>query len=193
MIVLWLTYCSTRTRPWGCRSTRRGSLSPKPTWCSSPDYPGTSLLCTWTTNSLDPWASPAGVAHGLLGLILVDGLKNRASQRFEAVASLSWAVEFSQAAVSGRSDSRPPDRQRQALDATRRSRHSDADRGNPEWKRRGAAGWDESADGSNQGRQASTGHGDLGHLQARPLYRIIAPMPQRPESVRLIATLNCHV
>ena len=30
------------------------------------------------------------VAHGLLGLILVDGLKNRAAQRFQAVASLSW-------------------------------------------------------------------------------------------------------
>ena len=34
------------------------------------------------------------VAHGLLGLILVDGLKNRASQRFQAVASLSWQWNF---------------------------------------------------------------------------------------------------
>jgi acyl dehydratase len=34
------------------------------------------------------------VAHGLLGLILVDGLKNRASQRFQAIASLSWQWNF---------------------------------------------------------------------------------------------------
>ncbi len=34
------------------------------------------------------------VAHGLLGLILLDGLKNQASQRFQAVASLSWEWNF---------------------------------------------------------------------------------------------------
>ena len=34
------------------------------------------------------------VAHGLLGLILADGLKNRAAQRFAAVASLSWNWSF---------------------------------------------------------------------------------------------------
>jgi 3-hydroxybutyryl-CoA dehydratase len=34
------------------------------------------------------------VAHGLLGLILVDGLKNRAGQRFASVASLSWQWNF---------------------------------------------------------------------------------------------------
>jgi 3-hydroxybutyryl-CoA dehydratase len=37
---------------------------------------------------------PGRVAHGLLGLILVDGLKNRASERFAAVASLSWQWNF---------------------------------------------------------------------------------------------------
>jgi acyl dehydratase len=37
---------------------------------------------------------PGRVAHGLLGLILVDGLKNRALQRFQAVASLSWQWNF---------------------------------------------------------------------------------------------------
>ncbi|MGC4051991.1 MAG: MaoC family dehydratase [Paludibaculum sp.] len=37
---------------------------------------------------------PGRVAHGLLGLILVDGLKNRAEQRFAAVASLSWQWNF---------------------------------------------------------------------------------------------------
>lgn len=36
------------------------------------------------------------VAHGLLGLILVDGLKNRAEQQFAAVASLSWQWNFRQ-------------------------------------------------------------------------------------------------
>jgi len=34
------------------------------------------------------------VAHGLLGLILLDGLKNRAEMRFAAVASLSWHWNF---------------------------------------------------------------------------------------------------
>jgi acyl dehydratase len=37
---------------------------------------------------------PGRVAHGLLGLILVDGLKNRAVRQFEAVASLSWQWNF---------------------------------------------------------------------------------------------------
>jgi 3-hydroxybutyryl-CoA dehydratase len=37
---------------------------------------------------------PGRVAHGLLGLILIDGLKNRATQRFHAVASLSWQWNF---------------------------------------------------------------------------------------------------
>jgi acyl dehydratase len=34
------------------------------------------------------------VAHGLLGLILLDGLKNRASHRFHSIASLSWQWNF---------------------------------------------------------------------------------------------------
>lgn len=37
------------------------------------------------------------VAHGLLCLALVDGLKNRAHARFAAVASLSWQWNFRQA------------------------------------------------------------------------------------------------
>jgi 3-hydroxybutyryl-CoA dehydratase len=37
---------------------------------------------------------PARVAHGLLGLALTDGLKNRASVRIMAVASLGWAWRF---------------------------------------------------------------------------------------------------
>ena len=41
------------------------------------------------------------VAHGLLGLILTDGLKNRASQRFAAVASLSWEWNFRKPIFAG--------------------------------------------------------------------------------------------
>ena len=41
------------------------------------------------------------VAHGLLGLILLDGLKNRATQRFHAVASLSWQWNFRKALYPG--------------------------------------------------------------------------------------------
>jgi 3-hydroxybutyryl-CoA dehydratase len=38
---------------------------------------------------------PGRVAHGLLGLAMVDGLKNRAPYRFRAVASLNWRWTFS--------------------------------------------------------------------------------------------------
>lgn len=34
------------------------------------------------------------IAHGLLGLALVDGLKNRAEVRLAAIASLGWSWEF---------------------------------------------------------------------------------------------------
>ncbi|HEX2527072.1 MAG TPA: MaoC/PaaZ C-terminal domain-containing protein [Geminicoccus sp.] len=37
---------------------------------------------------------PGRVAHGLLGLALVDGLKNRAPARILAVASLGWNWRF---------------------------------------------------------------------------------------------------
>ena|ERR1700683_852880 len=37
---------------------------------------------------------PARVAHGLLGLALADGLKNRASVRIMAIASLGWNWRF---------------------------------------------------------------------------------------------------
>jgi acyl dehydratase len=38
---------------------------------------------------------PGRVAHGILGLALTDGLKNRAEHRFRAVASLGWNWKFS--------------------------------------------------------------------------------------------------
>lgn len=38
---------------------------------------------------------PARVAHGLLVLSLIDGLKNNAVARFRAVASLGWTWRFS--------------------------------------------------------------------------------------------------
>ncbi len=37
---------------------------------------------------------PARVAHGLLVLSIVDGLKNQATARFSAVASLGWTWRF---------------------------------------------------------------------------------------------------
>lgn len=37
---------------------------------------------------------PRRVAHGLLGLILVDGLKNRVPRPFAGVASLAWQWNF---------------------------------------------------------------------------------------------------
>jgi len=37
---------------------------------------------------------PGRVAHGILGLALTDGLKNRAEARFRGVASLSWSWQF---------------------------------------------------------------------------------------------------
>jgi acyl dehydratase len=41
------------------------------------------------------------VAHGILGLALTDGLKNRAEYRFRAVASLGWNWKFTGAIVAG--------------------------------------------------------------------------------------------
>jgi 3-hydroxybutyryl-CoA dehydratase len=37
---------------------------------------------------------PGRVAHGLLGLALVDGLKNRAAVQLDAIASLGWEWRF---------------------------------------------------------------------------------------------------
>jgi 3-hydroxybutyryl-CoA dehydratase len=37
---------------------------------------------------------PARVAHGLLVLSLIDGLKNQAPAQFDAVASLGWDIRF---------------------------------------------------------------------------------------------------
>jgi 3-hydroxybutyryl-CoA dehydratase len=44
---------------------------------------------------------PRRVAHGLLGLILLDGLKNRASARFASVASLNWNWSFRKPLFAG--------------------------------------------------------------------------------------------
>jgi acyl dehydratase len=61
------------------------------------------------------------VAHGILGLALVDGLKNRAQYRFRAVASLGWNWKFTGAilvddrihaeiTVTGKRETKRPDR-----------------------------------------------------------------------------------
>jgi len=44
---------------------------------------------------------PRRIAHGLLGLILLDGLKNRSALRFHAVASLSWQWNFRRPLYAG--------------------------------------------------------------------------------------------
>jgi len=61
------------------------------------------------------------VAHGILGLALTDGLKNRAEHRFCAIASLGWNWKFAgpilvgdriqaEIAVIGRRETKRPDR-----------------------------------------------------------------------------------
>lgn len=44
---------------------------------------------------------PGRVAHGLLGLALCDGLKNRAPVRFAAIVSLGWRWSFTGAILVG--------------------------------------------------------------------------------------------
>lgn len=44
---------------------------------------------------------PGRVAHGLLGLALCDGLKNRAETRFAAIVSLGWRWKFTGAILVG--------------------------------------------------------------------------------------------
>ena len=44
---------------------------------------------------------PGRVAHGLLGLALCDGLKNRASVRFAAIVSLGWRWSFTGPILAG--------------------------------------------------------------------------------------------
>lgn len=45
---------------------------------------------------------PARVAHGLLGLCLIDGLKNRAEVHLQAVASLGWnSWSFNEPIIAG--------------------------------------------------------------------------------------------
>jgi 3-hydroxybutyryl-CoA dehydratase len=44
---------------------------------------------------------PGRVAHGLLGLALADGLKNRAPVRIMAIASLGWTWNFRQPIFAG--------------------------------------------------------------------------------------------
>jgi 3-hydroxybutyryl-CoA dehydratase len=43
----------------------------------------------------------ARVAHGLLCLSLIDGLKNRSMARFDAIASLEWSYRFRKPVYAG--------------------------------------------------------------------------------------------
>lgn len=44
---------------------------------------------------------PARIAHGLLVLSLVDGLKNRAKVQLEAIATLNWNLDFKAPVCAG--------------------------------------------------------------------------------------------
>ena len=44
---------------------------------------------------------PSRVAHGLLVLSLIDGLKNQCPAQFRAVASLGWDMRFSRPVLAG--------------------------------------------------------------------------------------------
>lgn len=44
---------------------------------------------------------PGRIAHGLLGLALIDGLKNRAGVKLMAIASLGWNWQFTGAILAG--------------------------------------------------------------------------------------------
>lgn len=44
---------------------------------------------------------PARVAHGLLCLSMIDGLKNRSSTLFDAIASLEWHYRFRKPVFAG--------------------------------------------------------------------------------------------
>lgn len=65
---------------------------------------------------------PGRVAHGILGLALTDGLKNRAEMRFRAVASLGWNWKFSGPILVG-------DRIRAEIEVAAKRETKRADRG----------------------------------------------------------------
>jgi len=65
---------------------------------------------------------PGRVAHGILGLALADGLKNRAEYRFRAVASLGWNWRFTGPILVG-------DRIRAEIQVTAKRATKRADRG----------------------------------------------------------------
>jgi acyl dehydratase len=44
---------------------------------------------------------PARVAHGLLVLSMIDGLKNQAPAQFDAIASLGWDIRFAAPVLAG--------------------------------------------------------------------------------------------
>ncbi len=65
---------------------------------------------------------PRRVAHGLLCLALVDGLKNRAEEQFAAVASLNWNWNFRGPVYAG-------DRLSAAIEVTQMRPTADGGRG----------------------------------------------------------------
>lgn len=79
---------------------------------------------------------PRRIAHGLLGLILTDGLKNRAHTTFAGVASLNWNWNFrkpifagdriqAQVTVVAKRRTKRPDRGILTLSFALRNQHGD--------------------------------------------------------------------
>ena len=79
---------------------------------------------------------PTKVAHGLLGLSLADGLKNRSSVRLAAIVSLGWRWSFTAPIlpgdrisatirVAGRRETKRPERGIVTLDFDLRNQHGE--------------------------------------------------------------------
>jgi hypothetical protein len=92
---------------------------------------------------------PGRVAHGLLGLALCDGLKNRASVRFAAIVSLGWRWSFTGPDPGRRPHRGAHYRPVEASHAQPGARHPDARLRAAEPARRGRAEGRERPDGAH--------------------------------------------
>ncbi|MFV0385731.1 MaoC family dehydratase [Paracoccus sp. (in: a-proteobacteria)] len=65
------------------------------------DMTGDRFTIHMTDEGARSMGFPARVAHGLLVLSVIDGLKNRAPAQFRAIASLGWDWTFSKPVIAG--------------------------------------------------------------------------------------------
>ena len=98
---------------------------------------------------------PGRVAHGILGLALTDGLKNRADYRFRAVASLGWNWKFTGAILVGDRIRAEVSGAGEARNEAPRPRHPHARVRGEEPARRGRAAGHERADGVAASRMSA--------------------------------------